>query len=374
VLEVYKGLAAAALDSAMAIEEAKRQATTARVLLSLSASLAQITSATEMAETLASAVPTVIGCDRSIVVLRDVDRRDARIASARGYTEEITAWLLSLDVRLPPIRDGQVSVYGAQDARGNAVLREVMNRTETDSFAVVPIIVDREVAGLVVADIGGSLRGRFDPDELRERLSGLAGQASTAMRNARLLDQVRHQSLHDPLTGLANRELLSDRLTHMFEGAARSGAHPAALFIDLDGFKEVNDAFGHAAGDELLQVVATRLQGALRGNDTVGRLGGDEFVALLECASPNEGPEVIAERVLLALREPMKLQRAPGRLVRVTASVGIASSATSDVFSLLGDADHALYEAKAAGKNRFIVFAPESDSPRGSARATATPA
>jgi diguanylate cyclase (GGDEF)-like protein len=265
-------------------------------------------------------------------------------------------------------------VYGARDARGNAVLRDVMHRTQTDSFAVVPVIVDHEVAGLVVADIGGRLQGRFDPDELRERLSGLAGQAATAMRNARLLDQVRHQSLHDPLTGLANRELLSDRLTHMFEGVARSGAKPAALFIDLDGFKEVNDAFGHAAGDELLQVVATRLQGALRGNDTVGRLGGDEFVALLECAGMNEGPEVVAERVLRVLREPMTLQRAQGRVVRVTASVGIASSATSDVFSLLVDADHALYEAKAAGKNRFVVFAPEPDSPRGSARATVTPA
>jgi diguanylate cyclase (GGDEF)-like protein len=374
VLEVYKGLAAAALDSAIAIEEAKRQAATARVLLSLSASLAQITSATEMAETLASAVPTVIGCDRSIVVLRDADQHDARIASAHGYTEETTKWLLSLDVRLPPIRDGAVSVYGEHEARANPLLRDVMRRTESDSFAVVPIIVDSEAAGLVVADIGGRLQGRFDPDELRERLRGLAGQASTAMRNARLLDQVRHQSLHDPLTGLANRELLSDRLTHMFESAARKRVEPAALFVDLDGFKEVNDAFGHGAGDELLQVVATRLQGALRGGDTVGRLGGDEFVALLESTSASEAPEVIAERVLRVLREPMRLQHAQGRTVRVTASIGIASSTTSDVFSLLSDADRALYQAKAAGKNQFVVFARESGSPQGRVRTTTAPA
>jgi diguanylate cyclase (GGDEF)-like protein len=358
VLEVYKGLAAAALDSATAIEEAKRQAATARVLLSLSAALARITSITEMAETLASAVPAVIGCDRAIVVLRVAGRRDARIAWAHGYTEEVTEWLLSLDVRLPPIRDGEVGIYGEHEARGNPLLRDVMHRTATDSFAVVPIIVDGEVAGLVVADIGGPRQNPVDPEELRERLRGLAGQASTAVRNARLLDQVRHQSLHDPLTGLANRELLSDRLTHMFESAARSGVTPGALFIDLDGFKEVNDAYGHAAGDELLEVVAVRLQGALRAGDTVGRLGGDEFVALLESATGEEGPEPIAERVLHALSQPIILQRAHGQAICITASIGIATGATSDVFSLLRDADHALYRAKAEGKNRFVAFVP----------------
>ena len=113
-----------------------------------------------------------------------------------------------------------------------------------------------------------------------------------------------HRALHDPLTGLANRQLILDRAEQMLVRARRSGVPVAALFIDLDNFKDSNDSLGHGAGDKLLQMVAGRLLGILRSGDTVGRLGGDEFVILAEGVSFARGPEMIAERVHEVLGRP----------------------------------------------------------------------
>ncbi len=167
--------------------------------------------------------------------------------------------------------------------------------------------------------------------------------------------QLRHQSLHDALTGLANRALVLERGQQMIARARRRQAPVAALYIDLDGFKHVNDTFGHAAGDLLLQIVAARLTTVVRDADTAGRLGGDEFVVLLEGSTLEEGPEVVAERVLEALGEPYDLSHL-GRQLSVTASVGIAIGTFATADELLRDADLALYEAKAAGRNRYAMF------------------
>jgi diguanylate cyclase (GGDEF)-like protein len=128
------------------------------------------------------------------------------------------------------------------------------------------------------------------------------------------------------------------------------------LFIDLDGFKEINDTFGHAAGDDLLRAVTARLNGLLRPSDTVGRLGGDEFVVLIDGVSMDSGPELVAERLLAVLREPFHLPEHHARALSVTASVGIATGDRPEAGELLRDADIALYQAKAAGKNRFRFF------------------
>lgn len=356
VLQAYMGLAAAALDSASALEESQRQAETARVLLSLSVSLAHIADSTEMAATLANAIPAVTGCDRSIVVLNDEQNQVARVAAACGFADDVTTWLLSLEVRLPTVPEDEVTFYGEQEACASPLLREIMQRTGSAAFAVVPIVVDTEHAGFVVADVADRPQRLLNDDELRERLLGLASQAATAVRNACLLEKVRYQALHDSLTGLANRELIFDRAEHMLSRSRRSGAPTAALFIDLDEFKGVNDAFGHDAGDELLEIVAGRLQSVLRTSDTLGRLGGDEFVVLLEYSSLAQGPESTAQRILDALREPATLHRAGGMTVSVKASIGIASDTFGSAPDLLRDADRALYQAKAAGKNRFCAF------------------
>jgi diguanylate cyclase (GGDEF)-like protein len=170
-----------------------------------------------------------------------------------------------------------------------------------------------------------------------------------------LVDQIHFQALHDPLTGLPNRGLILDRTEQMLARARRSNVATAALFIDLDGFKGVNDTLGHAAGDQLLRAVTARLVAAMRESDSVGRLGGDDFIVLVDGATTDPGPELVTERLLAVLREPFNLEGLPYGPLMLTASIGIAAGIRSSATELL----RAPYEAKAAGKDRFVVFEPE---------------
>jgi diguanylate cyclase (GGDEF)-like protein len=169
--------------------------------------------------------------------------------------------------------------------------------------------------------------------------------------------ELRHQAFHDPLTGLPNRALILDRIAHMMAHARREHTTPAALFLDLDNFKDINDTLGHRSGDELLARVGARLSEVLREGDTVGRLGGDEFVVLTEGSRPTGVADAVAERILAAPDPPFEI---PGSDVplAITASIGIASGDRTTPEELLRDADVALYRAKAAGKGRFAVFTP----------------
>jgi diguanylate cyclase (GGDEF)-like protein/PAS domain S-box-containing protein len=167
--------------------------------------------------------------------------------------------------------------------------------------------------------------------------------------------QLHRAALHDPLTDLPNRRLLLDRLEHALAMASRVGAMVAVLFIDLDGFKVVNDSHGHQVGDQLLMRCADRLRGCLRDADTVARLGGDEFVVLLEGVVDNEEPAATAKRVLHALRKPVKLDRTT---IRISASIGIATGTSCTPRNLLHAADSAMYEAKAIGAGQIVTAAP----------------
>lgn len=168
-----------------------------------------------------------------------------------------------------------------------------------------------------------------------------------------LQEQLKHQAFHDSLTGLPNRALIQDRATQMLARSRRSARTCAALLIDLDRFKDVNDIHGHAAGDALLMLVAERLKPLLRSSDTIGRLGGDEFVALVEGETLDPGPEAVAGRILDVFKAPFDL---PGISLSVTASVGVVEARHESFAELLRDADIALYQAKAAGRNRAMVF------------------
>ncbi len=147
-----------------------------------------------------------------------------------------------------------------------------------------------------------------------------------------------------------------DRAEQMLARGRRSHEPVAALFVDLDNFKEINDTFGHGAGDELLMAVAARLSGALRDSDSIGRLGGDEFVVLAEGMSLSAGAELVAERLLDVLHEPFDLRASNGVTVNVSASIGVAVGDRGSAEELLRDADVALYEAKAAGRDRYVLF------------------
>jgi diguanylate cyclase (GGDEF)-like protein len=173
---------------------------------------------------------------------------------------------------------------------------------------------------------------------------------------SRRQEELAFLATHDPLTGLPNRTLILDRIEQMLVRGRRSQAPVAALFIDLDNFKGINDTLGHGAGDRLLKAVATRLRGAIRDTDALGRLGGDEFVVIAEGMSLAAGPELIAERLLEALAPPFKLDESDSSRLAVTASVGIAMGDRPSAEDFLRDADIAMYRAKWDGKNRFVVF------------------
>jgi len=173
-----------------------------------------------------------------------------------------------------------------------------------------------------------------------------------------LEERLRYQALHDPLTDLANRTLLLDRLAHALVRAERRGAKVAVLFMDLDNFKYVNDSMSHEAGDRLLVEVAERLRKCLRDEDTVARLGGDEFAILLEDLGREQEATAVAGQVAQALRPPITLD---DREIFVTASIGVAfgTSREDRPESLLREADVAMYRAKAGGKDRHAVYHPE---------------
>lgn len=161
-----------------------------------------------------------------------------------------------------------------------------------------------------------------------------------------------HDALHDALTGLPNRVMFNDRFARVLESARRYGRRAAVLYVDLDGFKSVNDQWGHAAGDQLLQQVARRLEDCVRAEDTVARLGGDEFGIVLAAIDQVEDCEVVADKVLSAMAQPFVLDSA---VAQVSASVGagLYPRHGSDADALLAQADAAMYAAKQAGKNRF---------------------
>ena len=169
--------------------------------------------------------------------------------------------------------------------------------------------------------------------------------------------ELHHLALHDSLTELPNRALILDRIDQMLARSRREHTPVAVLFLDLDNFKDINDNFGHAAGDQLLAAVAARLVSAIRQEDTVGRLGGDEFVVLAEGASLAAGAEMVAERILDVLATPFEIAGSDAPLV-VTASIGIAEGRRATPDEFLRDADVALYRAKASGRNCAVVFAP----------------
>jgi diguanylate cyclase (GGDEF)-like protein len=175
------------------------------------------------------------------------------------------------------------------------------------------------------------------------------------VRREELQKQLEHQATHDVLTGLPNRALLMDRLEHAIERASRGRVMIAVLFIDLDGFKDVNDAFGHGAGDKLLAQAAGRLKRCVRTSDTVSRIGGDEFVVVLEDVDEAGQAVEVAVRIMENLGAPFALERGEAW---VSASVGVAvpdGIAEREAEELVRQADQAMYRAKGKGGTRYEI-------------------
>jgi len=242
---------------------------------------------------------------------------------------------------------------------------QVVGSSVFDLYGDVPQIVDdvrRALAGETVlsqVELGElAFEAAYGPvvDDDGE-LAGAIGVATNVTERRSLERRLHHRAFHDGLTDLANRALFGQRMSEAVAQGGRQRRLVAALFVDLDGFKAVNDAYGHEAGDQVLVTVAERLRGCVRPGDTAARLGGDEFGLLVMDLTDAEVAEQAAERVLAALSEPILLGE---REVRIGASVGlaVADAAELDADTLLRNADLAMYVAKRHGKGRYERFEP----------------
>ncbi|KAA1424332.1 putative bifunctional diguanylate cyclase/phosphodiesterase [Nocardioides antri] len=263
------------------------------------------------------------------------------------------AVLFAAAVRAQTLPDReQVVAALVDDARELLHLQRVSLRdTPPNRLEIGAEVHDGDSSRWLVARALERARSTIAADE--QALQALAAVASDAFARLRLTEEMVHVARHDPLTDLPNRGILLDRLTHAQQLARRRGSSVALLFIDLDGFKPVNDRYGHAAGDTVLVELAGRLRSCVREADTVARLGGDEFAVLFEDAD-DAAVEQVWERVLAAVRDGVFVS---GQRVRLSASAGIAWNApTDDAEGLLRKADLAMYEAKARGKAAVVVY------------------
>lgn len=195
-----------------------------------------------------------------------------------------------------------------------------------------------------------------------------AALVSSALYREALEDRLKSQSLHDPLTGLPNRRMLMRRLQEAHERAKRGAGLVAVGVIDLDGFKQVNDLFGHSAGDQVLIAVAASFRRNMRANDMIGRLGGDEFVVILEDINTVAEAEMLFERIALVIKEAAGSAPEAGR---IGASIGVAVDAlvSGDPESLLRAADEAMYQSKRRGGNRVVFAGRDTGTGQGRAQA-----
>jgi diguanylate cyclase (GGDEF)-like protein len=220
------------------------------------------------------------------------------------------------------------------------------------SLVAIPILRSGSAVGVVAAFFA---RPRVLADEELALVVAIAQQAGQALTRIRLQDELAHLALHDQLTGLANRVLLREHISQNLAAAHRTGRPLSLMFVDLDGFKAVNDNLGHVTGDAVLRDVAARVRTVVRTDDLVGRYGGDEFVVI--CSETDaDTARAIADRICDAIREPF--EAAPA--YRITASIGIAvhrpavgGAPSTDL--LIDRADSAMYQSKNSGRDRATV-------------------
>jgi len=272
---------------------------------------------------------------------------------------QLTGGSNPLEGKVAPVRElrqtAEVTVVHDDDTEYSE-LSAAMRDEGIGSLSVTPLIADGERLGVLVCFFAG--HAEVD-DHFLDLQQALGRQASQTLVRVRLQRRLALLALHDQLTGVANRQLLQVSLDDALTLAATSLEPLAVLFLDVDDFKGINDAFGHAAGDSVLVELASRLRGGVRAGDIVGRMGGDEFVALCPGADPSAA-ETIAQRILEVCREPIAV--ADG-VVTASVSVGISlfqpgSDPQPTAQHLLVRADVAMYDAKRAGKDRAQLSTP----------------
>jgi diguanylate cyclase (GGDEF)-like protein len=355
LFEVYASYAASALDSASALMEAKERGDQAGALLSLARALAVAGTSNEIAARLADAVPLVVDCDRVGVCLWDGARgelvRRALTTHDRSAELEHTVWVPSPGSALDRMIGGSSTPLFVDESVEDPGMQRMLTEYGLASAVLVPLVAGESFLGLLIVSVFDRPQRLKRSPDLLDRLSGVAAQATTALQNGRLLDEMTHQAMHDQLTGLANRLQFTEQLRRALD-RAREEIHPVTLlYVDLDGFKPVNDEFGHDVGDQLLVAVAKRMAACTRSEDTVARLGGDEFAVLIDSQTAAGDAEEVSDRLAAALTRPFMID---GHQLRLGASIGRAvfpiDAETPD--GLLRCADAAMFAVKRSTRAR----------------------
>jgi diguanylate cyclase (GGDEF)-like protein len=271
----------------------------------------------------------------------------------REDADRLVAWAgehEALTLRTGTVRNAELDRYATRHALKDAMISV--------------LVTDGRVQGLLL--VSGRLGdvGTFAGSDLA-LLETFARHVATSLDRGRLetdlrrvvelQEELRHAAMHDPLTDLPNRTLFLDRTQHDLHLAGRNGQWPAVLYLDLDGFKPVNDTYGHQAGDLLLKVFAQRLHDCVRSADTAARLGGDEFAVLLHGPIDDQGVQTALDRIRAELARDVDL--GGGRTAKVDASIGVAfSGPATDIDGLIRRADLAMYTAKRSGRGISVFY------------------
>ena len=280
---------------------------------------------------------------------------DALHISLEGPEAQIHRRYSVPDERAVEVWRGGKGVLLSRSSRGSRTWT-VGERSVRDCMMAALRSDEGAFATLMVANRSGDV-GTFDRPDLT-LLVTFATQASISVEKGRLVAATERLAFYDPLTRLANRSLLVQRLSAAMQRAATSRRQPAVLFLDVDDFKTVNDSLGHTYGDRLLVAVASRLRQCLRPDDVAARIGGDEFAVMLDVAGASDAA-LVAQRIIETMRVPFELEG--GEQVTTHVSVGLvhATGDEGDVDELLARADIAMYRAKERGKGCWELFAPE---------------
>lgn len=293
--------------------------------------------------------------------------RDLRLAASVFDHSPQGIMITDAEHRIRRVNRAFVAITGWQEHEVRGRLDKMLSAGRDDEDLAAEIGEALDSVGCWIGELWSRRRdGEVFPEsrtivavrDERNRLRHVINLISDISGEKFIAERIHRLAHYDATTELPNRVLLQDRLLHAINRAARAGGRLALLYLDLDGFKQINDVAGHAAGDELLRQVGTRLQSRLRKIDIVARIGGDEFAAVLGDVGEDRDVQAICDQLLAVVTEPYEIN---DRSHRVTTSIGIAiyPEDGTDVQSLLKHADTAMYQAKQGGKNRYVFFEPK---------------